>query len=303
MPFIMVTVLIDMVSIGLIVPVLPALVGSFTGSRADQTFWYGAVTFAFSFANFFGSPMLGALSDRYGRRPVLLLGFCALALSFFVTALATALWMLRRRCGCSAGAMQSNASVANAYVADITPPRAAREALRHARCDVRHRLHPRPGARRRCSARVDLRLPFFVARRARAGQPRCTAASCCPSRCRPSGAAAFAWQARESDRVAAGRCRSCAGSALLVAVVAFSGARAVRALHQLGALHAPSSSAGVRCENGWSLFAVGVTSALVQGLLLGRLLKRYSPQRLAIVGLVSSTLAYCAVRRRRPRAG
>ena len=47
-----------------------------------------------------------------------------------------------------------------------------------------------------------------------------------------------------------------------------------------------------RCENGWSLFAVGVMSALVQGVLLGRLLKRFSPQRLAIAGLVSSTLAY-----------
>ena len=82
MPFIMLTTLIDMVSIGLIIPVLPALVGSFTGSQADQAFWYGVVTFAFGFANFFASPILGALSDRYGRRPVLLIGFCGLALSF-----------------------------------------------------------------------------------------------------------------------------------------------------------------------------------------------------------------------------
>ena len=77
MPFIMITVLIDMVSIGLIMPVLPALVGTFTASQTEQAWWYGAVTFAFSLANFFASPLLGALSDRYGRRPVLLLGFCA----------------------------------------------------------------------------------------------------------------------------------------------------------------------------------------------------------------------------------
>ena len=94
MPFIMITVLIDMVSIGLIVPVLPALVGSFTTSQTEQAWWYGAVTFAFSIANFISSPILGALSDRFGRRPVLLVGFCALSLSFFVTAMATAIWML-----------------------------------------------------------------------------------------------------------------------------------------------------------------------------------------------------------------
>ena len=54
-----------MVSIGLIVPVLPALVGSFTASQTEQAWWYGAVTFAFSFANFLTSPLLGALSDRH----------------------------------------------------------------------------------------------------------------------------------------------------------------------------------------------------------------------------------------------
>ena len=66
MPFIMATVLIDMIAIGLIIPVLPPLVGTFTSSQADQAWWYGAVTIAFGIANFFGSPILGRLSDRYG---------------------------------------------------------------------------------------------------------------------------------------------------------------------------------------------------------------------------------------------
>ncbi|HVQ60627.1 MAG TPA: MFS transporter, partial [Burkholderiales bacterium] len=93
MPFIMATALIDMISIGLIIPVLPAWVGSFTGSQVDQAFWYGVVTFTFGLANFFGSPILGALSDSFGRRPVLLIGFCGFALNFFLTALATSLLM------------------------------------------------------------------------------------------------------------------------------------------------------------------------------------------------------------------
>ena len=94
MPFILMAALIDMISIGIIIPVLPALVGSFTGSQVDQALWYGVATFTFSIANFFGSPVLGALSDSFGRRPVLLIGFCGLAVNFFATALATSMWML-----------------------------------------------------------------------------------------------------------------------------------------------------------------------------------------------------------------
>ncbi|MCU0968120.1 MAG: MFS transporter, partial [Rubrivivax sp.] len=92
MPFILIAVLIDMVSVGLIIPVLPALVGTFTGSQADQAFWYGAVAFAFGITSFLSGPVLGGLSDRYGRRPVMLIGFAGLALNFFGIALATTLW-------------------------------------------------------------------------------------------------------------------------------------------------------------------------------------------------------------------
>jgi len=91
MRFIMIAVLIDMMSIGLMIPVLPHLVGLFTQSKADQAFWFGAVSFSFGIANFFGSPILGALSDRFGRRPVLLIGFSGLAFNFFMTAAATSL--------------------------------------------------------------------------------------------------------------------------------------------------------------------------------------------------------------------
>src|SRR4249919_429751 len=121
MPFIMVAVLIDMISIGLMLPVLPHIVGQFTHSNDEQTLAFLAVTLTFGIANFVSSPILGALSDRFGRRPVLLLGFAGLALSFFVTAAATALWMLVA-VRLVSGAMQANVAVANAYVSDITPP-------------------------------------------------------------------------------------------------------------------------------------------------------------------------------------
>jgi DHA1 family tetracycline resistance protein-like MFS transporter len=85
------------------------------------------VTFSFGIANFFGSPILGALSDSFGRRPVLLIGFCGFALNFFLTALATSLLMLVavRLVG---GAMQANLSVANATSPTSRCRRAARNA-------------------------------------------------------------------------------------------------------------------------------------------------------------------------------
>jgi DHA1 family tetracycline resistance protein-like MFS transporter len=287
MPFILFTALIDMVSIGLIIPVLPALVGSFTGDSTEQTLWYGATTFAFSIANFIGSPILGALSDRFGRRPVLLLGFCALALSFFVTAMASALWVLIT-VRLFSGAMQSNLAVANAYVADITPPdqRARRFGLLGAMFGLGFILGPVIGG---LLGAIDLRLPFYAA--------GCLALLnllygwfVLPESLPVGSRRPFRW--RVANPVAALKTLSeTRGIGLLVAVIACSGL-AQFVLYTVWVLYTTFKFGWGPLENGWSLFAVGIASALTQGLLLGRLLKRYSPQRLAIWGLVSSTAAY-----------
>jgi DHA1 family tetracycline resistance protein-like MFS transporter len=287
MRFIMLTVLIDMVSVGLIIPVLPALVGTFTGSQADQAFWYGTVTFAFGIANFFGSPILGALSDRYGRRPVLLLGFCGLALNFFATALSTALWMLIavRLVG---GAMQANAAVANAYVADITPPadRARRFGLLGAMFGLGFILGPVMGG---LLGHIDLRLPFFVAG-ALALTNLLYGYFVLPESLPADRRRAFDW--KRANPVASLRALSrLKGVGLLFGVVACSGL-AQFVLYSAWVLYTTFKFGWGLRENGWSLAAVGVMSVVVQGALLGRLLKRFSPQRLALVGLVSSTLAY-----------
>ena len=93
MPFIMVTVLLDMMSIGIISPVLPKLVGGFMDSGASTSLAYGAVQVAFALAQFISAPILGRFRSL-GRRPVLLLGLMGMALNFFVTALATEFWVL-----------------------------------------------------------------------------------------------------------------------------------------------------------------------------------------------------------------
>ena len=288
MPFIMITVLIDMMSIGLIVPVLPALVGSFTSSQSEQAWWYGAVTFAFSIANFISSPLLGALSDKFGRRPVLLVGFCALSLSFFVTALANALWMLIV-VRLFSGAMQSNASVANAYVADITAPedRAKRFGLLGAMFGLGFILGPVMGG---LLGAIDLRLPFFAAG-SLAVLNLLYGWFVLPESLPAAKRRPVNWRLALNPVASFAELGRLGGVGVLVAVVACT-ALSQFVLYTSWVLYTTFKFGWGPLQNGWSLFAVGCMSALVQGLLLGRLLKRFSPQRLAIVGLVSSTLAY-----------
>ncbi len=287
MRFIMLVVLIDMLAVGLIVPVLPALVGKFTTDPADQTYWFGWVTFSYAVATFISAPLLGALSDRFGRRPVLLLGFCGLALNFFATALATAAWMLvaSRLVG---GAMQANAAVANAYVADITPPeqRAKRFGLLGAMFGIGFILGPVLGG---LLGGINLQLPFFVA----GGLALLNLAYgyfVLPESL-PAGHRRQVDWSRANPLSSLQQLARLQGVGLLVGVVACAGL-AQFTLYTTWVLYATFKFGWGPTENGWSLFAVGIMSALVQGVLLGRLLKRFTAQRIAVWGLVSSTTAF-----------
>jgi DHA1 family tetracycline resistance protein-like MFS transporter len=289
MPFILIAVLIDMVSVGLIIPVLPALVGTFTGSQADQAFWYGAVAFAFGVASFLSGPVLGALSDRHGRRPVLLLGFAGLALNFYATALASALWVivLARLFG---GAMQANIAVAQAYVADITEPaqRARRFGLLGAMFGVGYTLGPVIGG---VLGSIDLHLPFWVAGTL-ALLNTLYGAFVLPESLPHERRQPFDW--KRANPVAGFRALSqLRGVGPLVWVIALAGL-AQFTMHMSWVLYTTFKFGWGPKENGWSLFAVGVMAAIVQGGLMRQLLKRFSPRRLAALGLVSSTVCYAA---------
>ena len=287
MPFILLTVLIDMVSIGIIVPVLPALIGTFSVSQSDQALWVGVVSFAFGIANFFGAPLLGALSDAWGRRKVLLLGFCGLALNFFATALATSLWMLIavRLVG---GAMQANAAVANAYVADITAPegRAKRFGLLGAMFGLGFIIGPAVGG---LLGAIDIHLPFFVA----GGLSLLNLAYgwwVLPESLPPEKRRPFEWKAANPLKAFTALVRL-PGIGKVVGVIACTGL-AQGVLYNVWVLHNTFKFGWDTQANGWSLAAVGVVSVIVQGFLLGKLLKRFPPRRLVVMGLVSSTCAY-----------
>jgi DHA1 family tetracycline resistance protein-like MFS transporter len=120
--FIFVTILLDMFALGLIMPILPKLVESFVNNdTASAARIFGLFGTAWALMQFFFSPILGGLSDRFGRRPVVLLSNFGLALDYVLMALAPSLtWLFVGRV--ISGITSASVSTAFAYIADITPP-------------------------------------------------------------------------------------------------------------------------------------------------------------------------------------
>jgi MFS transporter, DHA1 family, tetracycline resistance protein len=287
MSFILIAVLIDMMAIGLIIPVLPALVGSFANSQTNQALAYGLVTFAFGLATFLSSPLLGGLSDQYGRRRVLLLGFMGLAFSFFATALVSALWMLVL-VRIVSGSMQANAAIANAYVADITAPeqRAKRFGLLGAMTGLGFIIGPVLGG---LLGTIDIRLPFYVAGTLallNLVYGYFVLPESLPAERRTK------LDLRKSNPLSSIRTLAqLKGIGPLVWVIVFSGL-AQFVLYTSWVLYTTFKFGWGPKENGWSLATVGICSVLVQGVLLGPMLKRFSASRLVVFGLISSAIAH-----------
>ncbi len=126
--FILVTVMLDMLAVGIIIPVLPKLILNLTGGQASDpaaiaraSVAAGVLGLAWAFMQFLGAPILGGLSDRFGRRPIVLFSNFGLAASYILAALAPGLaWLLLARL--ISGISAASQSTANAYIADVTPP-------------------------------------------------------------------------------------------------------------------------------------------------------------------------------------
>lgn len=120
--FVWVTVLLDMVGLGLIMPVLPSILRQLTGADVAHASIYGGwLFFAYAAMQFFCAPVIGGLSDRFGRRPVLLLAVLGLGVDYALTALSPTIgWLFAGRI--IAGIFGASYTTANAYIADVTPP-------------------------------------------------------------------------------------------------------------------------------------------------------------------------------------
>lgn len=160
--FIFLTVLLDMLSIGIIIPVLPKLILFFTGGEFNRAAeMLGIFMSVWALMQFVASPVIGALSDRFGRRPVILASNLGLGLDYLLMALAPALWVLFVG-RILAGVFSATVSAAQAYIADITPPekRAGAFGMLGAAFGLGFVLGPAVGG---ILGHCDLRLPFFAA--------------------------------------------------------------------------------------------------------------------------------------------
>jgi DHA1 family tetracycline resistance protein-like MFS transporter len=285
--FILLTVFLDTLGIGLVIPVLPALIATFTSNRDAQTYWYGALLGSYGLMQFVSAPLLGAVSDRLGRRSVLLISIFGLAFTFLLTAISPFLWLLlvARLIGGAAGASYS---VAGAYIADVTVPeqRSRSFGLLGAAFGLGFIFGPMIGG---TLALLDIRLPYFVA--AALGLVNwlygffVLPESLPLDRRKPFS---FARANPFSALVALARVRGVGGLVLVYTLTVFP----QYILQTTWVLYNTFRFAWAPWENGVSLFLAGLVFAIAQGGALGILLRRFGDFRTAMLGLTSSFLAY-----------
>lgn len=120
--FVLITVFIDVLGIGLVVPILPKLVQSLLGGAVvEASFVYGLLVSLYAVMQFFCAPVLGALSDRFGRRPVILMALVGLGCDYILLSVAPTIWFLVVG-RIVAGVFGATFTPAGAYIADVSPP-------------------------------------------------------------------------------------------------------------------------------------------------------------------------------------
>jgi DHA1 family tetracycline resistance protein-like MFS transporter len=286
--FILVTVLLNMLSFGIIIPVLPKLVEEFlSGDTAQAAVIYGLMGTAWAFMQFFCSPIQGALSDRFGRRPVVLLSNLGLGLDYIVMALApNVAWLVVGRV--ISGMASSSFSTAGAYIADVTPPaqRAAAFGKIGMAFGLGFILGPALGG---WLGAMDPRLPFWGAA-ALSLLNACYGFFVLPESLSPDKRTPFAW-ARANP----------VGSVVLLrshhelfglATVAFLGYLAHAVLPSVSVLYMGYRYGWGPAGVGLMLACVGVAAMIVQGGLIGPITNRLGERRTVLIGLLCGAVGF-----------
>ena len=282
------TLVLDILGIGLIIPITPRLVESFQGTGvADASKTYGLLVALYSLMQFGGAPVLGSLSDRFGRRPVILLSLLGAGLDYFLLAFAPTLgWFFVGRI--IAGLTGANFAAATAYIADISPPekRAANFGMIGAAFGLGFILGPALGG---VLGDVGLRVPFIVA-----GVLTLLNALygwfVLPESLAPENRRAFSW--KRSNPVGALLHLQKYPMVLGLAGTYFLIYLAHQVLPSTWVLYTSYRYNWTVSQTGLSLAVVGLMAAIVQGGLTRIIVGRIGERKSAIIGLAVGSLAY-----------
>ena len=282
--FLLLTILLDTIGFGIVIPVMPALIMELTSEGLAASARYsGALMLLFATVNFVAMPILGNLSDRFGRRPVLLISLLALGVNTLVSGLATSLaWLFAARI--ATGAASAAYGTANAYVADISPPqqRAQNFGMIGATFGLGFILGPAIGG---MLGELGSRVPFFVA----AGVSLVNVVYgyfALPESLARENRRPFEW--RRANPFGAMRA--------LRHYPVVSGLVVIIVLYQLAFQVLPSTWNFYTmyrfdwsvAEVGYSLAFSGILMILVQALLVRRVIPRFGEYRCAVFGLLLS---------------
>lgn len=286
--FVLVTVVLDVLALGMIIPVLPQLVTDFMGGdRAEAAAIYGVFATTWALMQFFFSPILGALSDRFGRRPVILLSNFGLGLDYVLMALAPTLsWLFVGRV--ISGITAASISTAYAYIADVTAPekRAASYGMIGAAFGLGFVCGPALGG---VLGGLDPRLPFWIS----AGLSLANAAYgvfVLPESLPADKRSRFSW--RRANPVGALALLRSRRALLGLAGVTFLALLAHEVLPATFVLYAGERYGWGELEVGLTLGVVGVFSAVVQALLVRPIVRTLGERAALAIGLLSGAAGF-----------
>ncbi|MEM9826168.1 MAG: TCR/Tet family MFS transporter [Planctomycetota bacterium] len=286
--FILLTLFIDILGIGIVIPVLPELVKQLIGGDETAASAYvGLIASAYAVMQFFCAPMLGALSDRFGRRPVLIIALFGLGIDFIVQGFANSVfWLLVARM--IGGAMGASVTTANAYIADISndDTRARNFGLVGVMFGLGFIFGPALGG---SLGEINLRLPFFVAAGLALSNavygffvlpeslPKDLREPIKLSSMSPIGSLRVL---RQYPLVM--------GLAVVVTIKAF----AQRGLENVWVLYTAAKFDWSKATNGFFLGWVGVTALIVQGGLVRPTVRRFGERRVLLFATAISAIAF-----------
>jgi DHA1 family tetracycline resistance protein-like MFS transporter len=283
--FIMVTAIIDIMAMGIIIPVLPKLILEFTGSEAQAGWINGLFVALWAAFQFLFSPIIGSLSDQYGRRPVILLSAAGLTADYVLMAVAPNLWWLALG-RIIAGITSSAFTTAFAYMADVTPPegRARAYGLIGAAFSAGFIAGPVMGG---FLGEISARAPFWAAA-CLSGLAFLYGLFVLPESLPPEKRMAFSW--KRANPVGAMILLRSHPELTGLAVVTFMLHFAHHVFSAVWVLYAMHRYGWSPWQTGAALAGVGVLDMIVQGVLVGPVSKQLGDRRTMVIGLFGGAL-------------